>query len=172
MAGAADGQRQIRRGQDAAAAGHRRLRSLPWLSQLGRRRLAGFPAPHEYLVQNRRRRAATGDSRGPVFPDPDWHWLAMFEPEINIPLRSVFMLEFAVERARCSEPVRSRFRGRHSQFGHGMAGGLRRDAGSRVMALARARVRPSRFRFALASLARGVHPIVALCRPLRAWLLR
>ncbi|CAG9186021.1 hypothetical protein [Cupriavidus pampae] len=65
-----------------------------------RRRLAGFPGPYEYLVENCWRRAGLGSMRGPVFPDPDWAWLAMIEPELNIPLRSVFMLEFATERAR------------------------------------------------------------------------
>ncbi|WP_423200710.1 hypothetical protein [Cupriavidus sp. H19C3] len=70
------------------------------LSPDERRRIAGFPEPYAYLVENCRRRAGGGDRRGPVFPDPDWRWLAMIEPELNIPLRSVFMLEFAVERAR------------------------------------------------------------------------
>lgn len=70
------------------------------LSPDERRRIAGFPEPYAYLVENCRRRAGVGDRCGPVFPDHDWRWLAMIEPELNIPLRSVFMLEFAVERAR------------------------------------------------------------------------
>lgn len=70
------------------------------LSPDERRRIAGFLAPHEYLAENCRRRRRAGRFAGPVFPDSDWFWLARIEPYINIPLRSVHMLEYAVERAR------------------------------------------------------------------------
>ncbi|MFC7633411.1 hypothetical protein ACFQVB_38305 [Paraburkholderia humisilvae] len=70
------------------------------LSPDERRRVAGFLPPHAYLVENCRRRRRTGRFAGPVFPDNDWFWLARIEPYINIPLRSIHMLEYAVERAR------------------------------------------------------------------------
>lgn len=70
------------------------------LSPDERRRIAGFLPPHAYLVENCRRRRRRGQFAGPVFPDRDWFWLARIEPYINIPLRSIHMLEYAVERAR------------------------------------------------------------------------
>lgn len=72
------------------------------LSPDERRRIAGFLPPHSYLAENCRRRRRAGRVAGPVFPDKDWFWLARIEPYINIPLRSVHMLEYAVERARLS----------------------------------------------------------------------
>jgi len=154
------------------------------LSPLERRRLAGLPAPHEYLVENCRRRAGVGDRSGPVFPDPDWRWLAMIEPELNIPLRSVFMLEFAVERARVIGASEiSIFVGEiHNSDMEWLAGfdealvdqGVLHTVNttrSRAIALARARVRPSRIRFALASLAGACIPL-SFYVGLAAWLLR
>lgn len=129
------------------------------LSPLERRKLAGFPAPYQYLVENCLRRAGGGDRRGPIFPDPDWHWLAMIEPELNIPLRSVFMLEFAVERARVLGTSEiSLFVGEiHNSDMVWLAGfdesladqAVLRQVNTvrcRAVELARARVRPSRLR--------------------------
>lgn len=154
------------------------------LSPLERRKLAGFPAPYEYLVENCRRRAGVGERRGPIFPDPDWHWLAMIEPELNIPLRSVFMLEFAVERARVLGASEiSLFVGEiHNSDMVWLAGfdeplvdqavlHTVNTVRLRAMALARARGRPSRFRFALASLA-GAYIPLSFYVGLTAWLLR
>jgi len=142
------------------------------LSPDERRRLAGFPDPYSYLVENCRRRAGGGDRNGPVFPDPDWRWLAMIEPELNIPLRSVFMLEFAVERARVLGGSEiSIFVGEiHNSDMAWLAGFdetlldqsvLRtvNDVRSRAIELARARGRPSRLRFALAALAGASIPM-------------
>lgn len=90
------------------AGGTRRLQDIGGspafhlLSPDERRRIAGFLPPHAYLVENCRRRRRAGRFAGPVFPDKDWFWLARIEPYINIPLRSVHMLEYAVECARLS----------------------------------------------------------------------
>lgn len=70
------------------------------LSPTERRRIAGFPPPHEYLLENCRQRQGTGRFSAPVFPDPDWFWMARIEPHANIPLRSIHMLEYAVEQAK------------------------------------------------------------------------
>lgn len=69
------------------------------LSPLERRKLAGFPDTPNYLVENMLRRQGKG-ARGPIrFPDPDWWWLSHVEKYVNIPCRSVHMLEFAVALA-------------------------------------------------------------------------
>nr|WP_315595584.1 hypothetical protein [uncultured Cupriavidus sp.] len=142
------------------------------LSPDERRRLAGFPEPYAYLVENCRRRAGVGDRSGPVFPDPDWRWLAMIEPELNIPLRSVFMLEFAVERARVLGASEiSLFVGEiHNSdmvwlagFDEALVDQAVRDMVDsvrwRAVELARASIRPSRLRFILASLAGACIPL-------------
>lgn len=153
------------------------------LSPDERRRLAGFPAPYDYLVENCRRRAGAGDRSGPVFPDPDWRWLAMIEPELNIPLRSVFMLEFAVERARVLGGSEiSLFVGEiHNSDMVWLANGfdeattdeavlrMVNTVRCRAIELAQARARPSRFRFILASLAGACIPL-SFYFGLGAWL--
>lgn len=152
------------------------------LSPDERRRIAGFPEPYAYLVENCRRRAGVGDRCGPVFPDPDWRWLAMIEPELNIPLRSVFMLEFAVERARVLGASEiSLFVGEiHNSDMVWLAGFDESAVDSKVrdmvdnvrwraIELARAPRRPSRLRFVLASLAGASIPL-SLYFGLGTWL--
>lgn len=152
------------------------------LSPDERRRLAGFPEPYAYLVENCRRRAGGGDRSGPVFPDPDWRWLAMIEPELNIPLRSVFMLEFAVERAKVLGASEiSMFVGEiHNSDMAWLASfdealmdeGVLRMVNNvrwRAIVLARARGRPCRLRFVLAALAGATVPL-SLYFGLGAWL--
>lgn len=152
------------------------------LSPDERRRIAGFPEPYIYLVENCRRRAGGGDRRGPVFPDPDWRWLAMIEPELNIPLRSVFMLEFAVERARVLGTGEiSLFVGEiHNSDMVWLAGfdestvdpkvrDMVDNVRWRAIELARAPRRPFRLRFVLASLAGASIPL-SLYFGLGAWL--
>lgn len=152
------------------------------LSPDERRRIAGFPAPYAYLVENCRRRAGVGDRSGPVFPDPDWRWLAMIEPELNIPLRSVFMLEFAVERARVLGASEiSLFVGEIHNSDMVWLAGFDESAVDpkvrdmvdnvrwRAIELARAPRRPSRLRFVLASLAGASIPL-SLYFGLGTWL--
>lgn len=152
------------------------------LSPDERRRIAGFPEPYIYLVENCRRRAGGGDRRGPVFPDPDWRWLAMIEPELNIPLRSVFMLEFAVERARVLGASEiSLFVGEIHNSDMVWLAGFDESAVDpkvrdmvdnvrwRAIGLARAPRRPSRLRFVLASLAGASIPL-SLYIGLGTWL--
>lgn len=67
----------------------------PW----ERRRLAGFPAPQQYLEINLGRRVGSTRFAAPVFPDRTWDWLTDMEPHANIALRSVHQLEFAAETA-------------------------------------------------------------------------
>lgn len=67
------------------------------ISPLERRALAGFAPTPDYLQLNSLRRSGKIRQPGPVFPDPDWYWLTHIEPYANLPLRSVHMLEFAVE---------------------------------------------------------------------------
>ena len=142
------------------------------LSPDERRGLVGFPEPYAYLVENCRRRTGVGDRSGPVFPDPDWRWLAMIEPELNIPLRSVFMLEFAVERARVLGASEiSIFVGEiHNSDMVWLAGfdesavdpkvrDMVENVRWRAIELARAPRRPSRLRFVLVSLAGASIPL-------------
>nr|WP_315597945.1 hypothetical protein [uncultured Cupriavidus sp.] len=156
------------------------------ISPAERRRLAGFPAPYEYLEENCRRRIGTGEIEGPAFPDPDWDWLAMIEPQLNIPLRSVFMLEFAVERARRLGATEiSLFVGdvHNSDMEwlavHDMATvpsslvrGTVASVRERAQELARATRRPSRSRFIAASLLGAGIPLSFYYGALAFWLLR
>ena len=73
------------------------------LAPLERRRLFGFPQPAEYLRLNLKRCESPGANDGqlgPRFPDPNWAWLTVLERYVDIPVRSVHMLEYAVETAR------------------------------------------------------------------------
>jgi hypothetical protein len=74
--------------------------SIHLLDPWQRRMLAGKPPPAEYLRVNLARRRGEGGPRGPRYPDPGWAWLTWIEPAADIPVRSVHMLEFAVETAR------------------------------------------------------------------------
>lgn len=65
-----------------------------------RRKLAGFPEPKEYLIQNFARRNYKTLFYPPRFPDQDWHWLSVIEPYANIPCRSIHMIETAVDMAK------------------------------------------------------------------------
>jgi hypothetical protein len=65
-----------------------------------RRELAGFPDTPTYLLENLLRRKGKGTLKPIQFPDPDWWWLRHVEKYVNIPCRSVHMLEFAVTLAR------------------------------------------------------------------------
>lgn len=156
------------------------------ISPAERRRLAGFPAPYEYLEENCRRRIGTGNTAGPAFPDPDWDWLAMIEPQLKIPLRSVFMLEFAVERAsRLGATEISLFVGDvHNSDMEWLAGrdiatvpsslvrGTVASVRERAQELARATRRPSRCRFIAASLLGAGIPLSFYYGALAFWLLR
>lgn len=155
------------------------------LSPNERRSLAGFPDPCSYLMENCRRRTGVGDRSGPVFPDPDWRWLAMIEPELNIPLRSVFMLEFAVERARvlgASEisifvgEIHNSDMAWLADFDESLLDQsvLRtvNNVRARAIALARATRRPSRSRFIAASLLGAGIPLSFYYGALAFWLLR
>lgn len=70
------------------------------LSPTERRHLAGFMDAPAYLMENLLRRKGESKAPPPQFPDPDWGWLPLIEPFVNIPCRSVHMLEFAVALAR------------------------------------------------------------------------
>jgi hypothetical protein len=70
------------------------------LSPAARRKMAGFPDTPDYLVENLLRRQGKGVLAPIRFPDPDWWWLSHVEKYVNIPCRSVHMLEFAVTLAR------------------------------------------------------------------------
>lgn len=170
--------------------GHRRLQDIGGsaafhaISPAERRRIAGFPAPADYLALNCQRRAGKGDRAGPVFPDRDYSWLAMIEPELNIPLRSVFMLEFAVERARRLGAAEisifvgdvhnsdmdwlSTWDGTASD---GLVSATVAKVRSRARQLAHT-ARPSRFRFVAASLCGAAIPLSFYYGALALWLLR
>lgn len=64
-----------------------------------RRRLAGFPDAPTYLTQNLLRRRGQSKLASPAFPDKDWTWLVHVERFINIPCRSIHMVEYATEMA-------------------------------------------------------------------------
>lgn len=170
--------------------GHRRLQDIGGsaayhaISPAERRRIAGFPAPAEYLELNCQRRVGKGDRAGPVIPDQDYSWLAMIEPELNIPLRSVFMLEFAVERARrLGAADISLFVGdvHNSDMewlaawdgaaADGLVSATVAQVRSRARELAHA-ARPSRFRFVAASLCGAAVPLSLYYGALAYWLLR
>jgi hypothetical protein len=70
------------------------------ISPSERRSIAGFLPPYEYLRENCFRRVNASQCAAPIFPDPDWFWMAAIEPHANIPLRSIHMLEYATECAR------------------------------------------------------------------------
>lgn len=70
------------------------------ISPVERRQLAGFPPSDVYLLENLLRRQGKGTLKPIQFPDPDWWWLSHVEKYVNIPCRSVHMLEFAVALAR------------------------------------------------------------------------
>ena len=70
------------------------------LAPLERRQLVGLPAPRQYLLENLLRRRGKGKISAPHLPDPDWYWLPLIEPYVNIPCRSVHMLEFSVALAK------------------------------------------------------------------------
>ena len=65
-----------------------------------RRLMFGFPLSQEYLVQNVNRMRGEPHMGSLHFIDPDYEWLGWAEPYINIPLRSIYMLEFSFEYAR------------------------------------------------------------------------
>lgn len=68
-----------------------------------RRRLAGFPQSTEYLHINlERRHGKKVDFKLPTVFDKDWTWLNWIEPYANLPLRSIFMIEYACELAKLS----------------------------------------------------------------------
>ncbi|HVI89352.1 MAG TPA: hypothetical protein VM659_13685 [Dongiaceae bacterium] len=149
-----------------------------------RRQIAGFLPPEDYLVENCRRRRGLGRTLPPAFPDGDWHWMQMVEPQLNIPLRSAFMLEFAVGRAkRLGVEEISLFVGEvHNSDRQWLAtwdaetaedivratvDGVRR----RARALACITKRPSRISFVLASLAGALAALLAYAA-VGTWILR
>lgn len=69
------------------------------LSPLERRELAGFPTPIDYLKKNIQRKKTPLKYPGVKFPAQGWSWLTKIEPFVNIPLRSIHMIEYACEYA-------------------------------------------------------------------------
>lgn len=65
-----------------------------------RRIIAGFPSSNEYFKTNLKRLQNQKTWSAPVFPDKDWSWLTVIEPYTNIPMRSVHMLEYALQYAK------------------------------------------------------------------------
>lgn len=70
------------------------------LSPSKRRRYMGFPSPKDYLIENYKRRHGESDNKAIVFPDKDWKWLTYIEKNVNIPYRSIHMIETAVVEAK------------------------------------------------------------------------
>lgn len=70
------------------------------ISPIERRLLAGFPEPKEYLKRNIERGKSPFRYKGPVFPAKGWSWLTVVEPFVNIPLRSIHMIEYTFEYAK------------------------------------------------------------------------
>ena len=65
-----------------------------------RRQLAGFPLSMAYLNINIQRRHGKNTFKlAPAF-DEDWKWLNWIEPYANLPLRSIWMIEYALEYAK------------------------------------------------------------------------
>lgn len=71
------------------------------LDPILRRGYLGFPSSHDYFIQNYHRRQNTDKSSLKIIrPDPDWKWLTYIEKYVNIPYRSVHMIENAVLQAK------------------------------------------------------------------------
>lgn len=70
------------------------------LNPFERRILAGFPQSTQYLYINIDRRHKVNNFKLPDVFDRDWEWLNWIEPYANLPLRSIFMIEYAQEMAR------------------------------------------------------------------------
>jgi hypothetical protein len=65
-----------------------------------RREYLGFPNSENYFIVNFNRRKGQGSFTPIVYQDPDWKWLTYIEKFVNIPYRSVHMIEFAVKEAK------------------------------------------------------------------------
>jgi hypothetical protein len=65
-----------------------------------RRLYMGFPNPKDYFVENYNRRMNKSNLSPIVFPDRDWNWLTYIEKNVNIPYRSIHMIESAVVEAK------------------------------------------------------------------------
>jgi hypothetical protein len=67
-----------------------------------RRLIAGFPDAEKYLQVNLARRKHFFNTiiQAPRFPDKNWWWLNLIEPYVNIPARSIHMIEYAVLLAK------------------------------------------------------------------------
>ena len=74
-------------------AGHKKFHLL---KPSERRLMAGFPVPEQYMKLNLQRREGK-ENRKINFVDPDWEWLTYIEPNANIPMRSIHMIEYTVE---------------------------------------------------------------------------
>lgn len=70
------------------------------ISPTERRWLAGFSEPKEYLRKNIERKKNPWKYKGPVFPASGWSWLTVVEPFVNIPLRSIHMIEYSLKYAK------------------------------------------------------------------------
>lgn len=74
------------------------------LDPFERRKLAGFPDALTYLHINLDRRTKKESNfKLPTVFDSDWEWLNWIEPYANLPLRSIFMIEYAREIAHLTK---------------------------------------------------------------------
>lgn len=76
--------------------GERRFHAL---CPFERREMCGFPDPYGYFLVNHDRWHSKCNFKV-YFLDPDWSWLSSFEPHVNIPYRSIYMIEYIVEKAK------------------------------------------------------------------------
>jgi hypothetical protein len=65
-----------------------------------RREYLGFPTSENYFIENFNRRKNKLTIKKVVYFDPDWKWLTYIERFVNMPYRSVHMIEFAVKEAK------------------------------------------------------------------------
>lgn len=66
------------------------------ISPMKSRLLMGFPPSEDYLLENINRRKGVYKLDKIKFPDTDWKWLTSIERYVNIPLRSLHMIEYAI----------------------------------------------------------------------------
>ena len=89
------GLNQVKRIQDIGGSAY-----FHALDPFSRRKLMGFPESAHYLQINKERRSGINKLSSLYFPDPDWKWLTAIEPYVDIPYRSIHMIEFALETAK------------------------------------------------------------------------
>lgn len=70
------------------------------LDPMLRREYMGFPDPLTYFQENYNRRNNHGQIKNIQFADKDWSWLSYIEKYVNIPYRSIHMIENAVMEAK------------------------------------------------------------------------